>query len=37
MFDVQTVSGARCPTLGGPPGEGDEVWLLHRPEPFGRQ
>jgi uncharacterized protein (TIGR03032 family) len=37
MFDVQTVSGARCPTLGGPPGEGDEVWLLHQPEPFGRQ
>ena len=28
IFDVQTVSGAGCPTLGGPPGEEDEVWLL---------
>ena len=28
IFDVQTVPGARCPTLGGSPGDGDEVWLL---------
>jgi uncharacterized protein (TIGR03032 family) len=28
IFDVQTVSGARCPTFGGSPGDGDEVWLL---------
>jgi len=28
IFDVQTVFGARCPTFGGSPGDGDEVWLL---------
>jgi uncharacterized protein (TIGR03032 family) len=28
IFDVQTVPGARCPTFGGPPGSGEEVWLL---------
>ncbi len=28
IFDVQTVPGARCPTFGGSPGDGDEVWLL---------
>jgi uncharacterized protein (TIGR03032 family) len=28
VFDVQTVPGARCPTFGGSPGDGDEVWLL---------
>jgi uncharacterized protein (TIGR03032 family) len=33
IFDVQTVSGARCPTFGGLPGDEDEVWLLPgRPE-----
>jgi uncharacterized protein (TIGR03032 family) len=28
IFDVQAVPGARCPTFGGSPGDGDEVWLL---------
>lgn len=28
IFDVQTVPGVRCPTLGGPSGEADEVWRL---------
>jgi uncharacterized protein (TIGR03032 family) len=28
IFDVQTVTGARCPTLSGSPGDGDEIWLL---------
>jgi len=28
IFDVQTVPGARCPTFGGAPGDGDEIWLL---------
>jgi uncharacterized protein (TIGR03032 family) len=28
IFDVQTVDGARCPTLGGAPGDQDEIWLL---------
>jgi uncharacterized protein (TIGR03032 family) len=28
IFDVQVVPGARCPTLGSPPGEPGEVWLL---------
>jgi uncharacterized protein (TIGR03032 family) len=28
IFDVQAAPGARCPTFGGPPGDGDEVWLL---------
>lgn len=28
IFDVQTVPGARCPTLGGSPSDGNEVWLL---------
>lgn len=28
IFDVQAVPGARCPTLGGAPGEADEIWLL---------
>lgn len=28
IFDVQVVSGARCPTFGGSPGDGDQVWLL---------
>ena len=28
IFDVQTVPGARCPTFGGSPGDGDEIWLL---------
>jgi uncharacterized protein (TIGR03032 family) len=28
IFDVQTVPGAHCPTLGGPFGSGDEVWVL---------
>jgi uncharacterized protein (TIGR03032 family) len=39
VFDVQTVPGARCPTFGGSPGDGDEVWLLPgQPEsaPAGR-
>jgi uncharacterized protein (TIGR03032 family) len=31
IFDVQTVPGARCPTFGGSPGDGDEVWLLPDP------
>jgi uncharacterized protein (TIGR03032 family) len=30
IFDVQTVPGARCPTFGSSPDEGDEVWLLPR-------
>jgi uncharacterized protein (TIGR03032 family) len=28
IFDVQTVPGTRCPTFGGSPRDGDEVWLL---------
>jgi uncharacterized protein (TIGR03032 family) len=28
IFDVQAVPEARCPTLGGSPLDGDEVWLL---------
>jgi len=28
IFDVQTVPGTRCPTFGGSPDDGDEVWLL---------
>jgi uncharacterized protein (TIGR03032 family) len=28
IFDLQTVPGTRCPTLGGSPGNGDEIWLL---------
>ncbi len=28
IFDVQTVAGARCPTLGGSPAGGDETWVL---------
>ena len=31
IFDVQTVSGARCPTLGGPPGEGGRSLASPRP------
>jgi uncharacterized protein (TIGR03032 family) len=39
IFDVQTVPGARCPTLGDAPDDGDEVWLLPRQQesaPAGR-
>ena len=28
IFDVQVVPGSRCPTFGGAPGDGDEIWLL---------
>lgn len=28
IFDVQTVPGARCPTFGGSPSAGDDVWVL---------
>ena len=28
IFDVQIVSGSRCPTFGAASGDGDEVWLL---------
>lgn len=28
IFDVQTVPGARCPTFGGSPRDGDEIWVL---------
>ena len=28
IFDVQTVAGARCPTFGSSPADGDDVWLL---------
>jgi uncharacterized protein (TIGR03032 family) len=28
IFDVQAVPGTRCPTFGGSPGDGDEIWLL---------
>ena len=28
IFDVQVASETRCPTFGGPPGDGDEIWLL---------
>ena len=31
IFDVQAVPGARCPTFGGSPGDGDEIWLLPGP------
>jgi uncharacterized protein (TIGR03032 family) len=31
IFDVQTVPGTRCPTFGGTPGAGDDVWVLPRP------
>jgi uncharacterized protein (TIGR03032 family) len=35
IFDVQTVPGARCPTLGSPSAEAGEIWLLpSRPESF---
>jgi hypothetical protein len=30
IFDVQAVPGARCPTFGGAPGDGDQVWLMPR-------
>lgn len=33
IFDVQVVAGARCPTFGGSPGDGDEIWLLPCPAP----
>jgi uncharacterized protein (TIGR03032 family) len=28
IFDVQTLPDTRCPTLGGAPGDQDEIWLL---------
>lgn len=28
IFDVQVLTGSRCPTLGGGPGDADEVWVL---------
>jgi uncharacterized protein (TIGR03032 family) len=28
IFDVQAIPGTRCPTLGGSPGDGEEIWLL---------
>jgi uncharacterized protein (TIGR03032 family) len=28
IFDVQVVPGARCPVLGPPSGEGDDIWVL---------
>ncbi len=28
IFDVQAVTGVRCPTFGGSPSDGDAVWLL---------
>jgi uncharacterized protein (TIGR03032 family) len=28
IFDVQIVTGARCPTFGSPSGEAGDVWLL---------
>ena len=28
IFDVQTLPGVRCPTLGGSPSSEDEVWVL---------
>ena len=31
IFDVQAVPGVRCPTFGGSPSDGDEVWLLPSP------
>lgn len=31
IFDVQVLPGVRCPTLGGAPGEADEIWLLPAP------
>jgi uncharacterized protein (TIGR03032 family) len=31
IFDVQTVPAVRCPTLGGSPSDGDDVWLLPNP------
>jgi len=31
IFDVQVVPDTRCPTLGGSPGDGEEVWLLPAP------
>ena len=38
IFDVQVVPGARCPTFGGAPGAGDEVWLLPgTPEGHGQR
>ncbi len=33
IFDVQAVTGARCPTLGGSPGDPDQIWLL--PSQYG--
>lgn len=36
IFDVQTVPGARCPTLGPSPGDGDEIWLLPGPWESGQ-
>lgn len=35
IFDVQTVPGARCPTFGSSPADGDEIWLLPRPGSSG--
>lgn len=31
IFDVQVVPNSRCLTLGGTPGDGDEVWLVPPP------
>jgi uncharacterized protein (TIGR03032 family) len=28
IFDVQIVPGGHCPTLGGSPASGDEIWVL---------
>ena len=28
IFDVQAVAGARCPTFGSSPSDGDDVWVL---------
>jgi uncharacterized protein (TIGR03032 family) len=28
IFDIQVVPGARCPTLGPAPGDGDDIWVL---------
>jgi uncharacterized protein (TIGR03032 family) len=28
IFDVQAVPGTRCPSLGGPPGDPGEIWLV---------
>ena len=33
VFDVQAVPGSRCVSLGSPPADGDEIWVVPPPRP----